>query len=751
MAQPTGQNINAQPFVPGTAPAGAPPTVGAPPTAAAAATTTTARDTMFGSAQTQAFRGGRGGAAAGVPPPAFHHAHQLVHHHHHAQVQQQPVVVAAVAPHPGAAVHHVQAGAVVAAHPHHVVAVQAQHQVHHQHHQLHHHHHAAVHQHQHQHAHHAFRPQMQHHAAAAPTAGAGAGATPAGFGGMGQQRFGPGTGFNVNAEPYIRTDKPEEEIFKDHTAGIDFSKYESIEITVQPNDIPQAQSFADMQMHPLLLQNIARCSYVNPTPVQKTGIPVVIAGKDLMACAQTGSGKTAAYLLPAVNFVLMNAGRAVPDRCATPTALILAPTRELGVQIYDEGRKFTYTTGIRCVVVYGGAEPRHQIHELQRGCNLLVATPGRLNDMFKRGVVSYSRIKFLVLDEADRMLDMGFEPQIREIVEGAESDMPPSGTRQTLMYSATFPKEIQSLARSFLSPGFYFLQVGRVGSTTDNIQQSVIWVEDQEKHQRLVDILQQFPNQLVLVFVEKKRDCDYLERLLFGWGFPVCAIHGDRAQRDREMALNMFKTGARKILIATDVAARGLDIPAVSLVLQFDLPTNIDDYVHRIGRTGRAGNRGSAWAFFNEKNRNIGDELYELLAESKQEIPEFLPEPRRRGFHGGAHHRGGRGGVGGFRGGFGGRGGRGGGGHYDHTGGGMYGGGGVMAAAFHQPFHYPGQQHHHHQHGHHHHHGHAPHHGQQFHPGTAHNHSHHAHGGHHPHGHHHHSRGRGVFHAPGPQ
>lgn len=435
--------------------------------------------------------------------------------------------------------------------------------------------------------------------------------------------FAPRQELRATAAPYTRSEKNEDEIFKDHSAGINFDNYESIDVRVTPNDVPPTESFDDMALVATLMENIRRCKYTKPTPVQKNGVPVVLGGKDLMACAQTGSGKTAAFMIPAVNYMLQRCSPAGPARCATPTALVMAPTRELTIQIYEEGRKFTFRTGLRCVVVYGGADARQQIYELQRGCNLLVATPGRLWDMFQRGIVSFSQIQFLVLDEADRMLDMGFEPQIRQIVQGPESDMPQTGQRQTLLYSATFPKEIQQLAREFLYQ-HYFLQVGRVGSTTENITQDVRWVEEHEKREKLLEIVMVAEGNLVLVFVEKKRDADYLDRFLRHNGIRCTSIHGDRVQREREEALQLFKSGYCQVLVATDVAARGLDIPNVGLVVQYDLPSNIDDYIHRIGRTGRAGKKGIAISFFAEKNKNIVDDLVENLKETKQEVPQWL-------------------------------------------------------------------------------------------------------------------------------
>lgn len=476
------------------------------------------------------------------------------------------------------------------------------------------------------------------------------------FGGHNQHQFHQQNQHQQGYTPYTRDEKPEDDIFKEHSAGINFDQYESIQVSITPNDTAPAESFAEMTLAPLLMENVARCRYTKPTPVQKYGIPAVLSGKDLMACAQTGSGKTAAYLIPAVNHVLINGANPPMGRQAVPSALILAPTRELSIQIYEEGRKFTFRTGLRCVVVYGGADPRYQINELARGCHVLVATPGRLWDMFSRNNVKFSGIRYLVLDEADRMLDMGFEPQIRQIVQGPDSDMPRTGERQTLMYSATFPREIQQLAREFLHH-HSFLQVGRVGSTTENITQSVRWVEDSEKRDTLVTLLGENADKLVLVFVEKKRDADYLERYLRQCRISCASIHGDRVQREREEALAYFKAGVCRVLVATDVASRGLDIPNVGIVVQYDLPSNIDDYVHRIGRTGRAGKTGIAYSFFNDKNRNIVDDLVPLMRETNQEInphiasmvtPKRQPQQSRgrgRGYGRGGFGYGGRGGY----------------------------------------------------------------------------------------------------------
>ncbi|KAJ2553008.1 ATP-dependent RNA helicase ded1, partial [Coemansia sp. RSA 1836] len=246
-----------------------------------------------------------------------------------------------------------------------------------------------------------------------------------------------------------------------------------------------------------------------------------------------------------------------------------------------------------------------------------------------RGKVSLSNIRYLVLDEADRMLDMGFEPQIRRIVE--KEDMPGVDDRHTLMFSATFPRDIQMLARDFLKD-YIFLSVGRVGATSENITQRIEYVEDEDKLSVLLDILTSGDTTLLtLVFVETKRMADRLSDDLMYSKIPASAIHGDRTQRERERALESFRTGRTPVLVATAVAARGLDIPNVALVVNYDLPTDADEYVHRVGRTGRAGNTGTAVSFFNRGNRGIARNLIDLLKESNQDIPSWLPTVAREG------------------------------------------------------------------------------------------------------------------------
>uniref|UniRef100_A0A4W4H4J0 RNA helicase n=1 Tax=Electrophorus electricus TaxID=8005 RepID=A0A4W4H4J0_ELEEL len=415
---------------------------------------------------------------------------------------------------------------------------------------------------------------------------------------------------------------PRSELFSGSNTGINFEKYDDIPVEATGHNCPpHIESFHDVAMGEIIMGNITLSRYTRPTPVQKHAIPIIKTKRDLMACAQTGSGKTAAFLLPVLSQIYTD-GPGDALQAQYPISLVLAPTRELALQIYDEARKFAYRSRVRPCVVYGGADIGQQIRDLERGCHLLVATPGRLVDMMERGKIGLDYCSYLVLDEADRMLDMGFEPQIRRIVE--QDTMPPKGLRQTMMFSATFPKEIQILARDFLED-YIFLAVGRVGSTSENITQKVVWVEESDKRSFLLDLLNATgKDSLTLVFVETKKGADALEDFLYREGYACTSIHGDRSQRDREEALHQFRSGRCPILVATAVAARGLDICNVKHVINFDLPSDIEEYVHRIGRTGRVGNLGLATSFFNDKNSNITKDLLDILVEAKQEVPSWL-------------------------------------------------------------------------------------------------------------------------------
>ncbi|XP_015878830.2 DEAD-box ATP-dependent RNA helicase 37 [Ziziphus jujuba] len=474
-------------------------------------------------------------------------------------------------------------------------------------------------------------------------------------GGWGSRTGGWDRGKEREVNPFGDDDDAERTFNEPENTGINFDAYEDIPVETSGDNVPPpVNTFAEIDLGEALNQNIRRCKYVKPTPVQRHAIPISLAGRDLMACAQTGSGKTAAFCFPIISGIMKGQGAQRPPRGARtvyPFALILSPTRELSIQIHEEARKFSYQTGVRVVVAYGGAPINQQLRDLERGVDILVATPGRLVDLLERARVSLQMIRYLALDEADRMLDMGFEPQIRKIVE--QMDMPPQGVRQTMLFSATFPKEIQRLASDFLS-NYVFLAVGRVGSSTDLIVQRVEFVLESDKRSHLMDLLHaqrangvQGKQALTLVFVETKKGADALEHWLCINGFPATTIHGDRTQLEREQALRSFKSGNTPILVATDVAARGLDIPHVAHVVNFDLPNDIDDYVHRIGRTGRAGKSGLATAFFNDNNSSLAKALAELMQESNQEVPAWLSRYAARSYYGGRKGRSGGGRFGG--------------------------------------------------------------------------------------------------------
>ncbi|KAL3121609.1 hypothetical protein niasHT_008738 [Heterodera trifolii] len=470
-----------------------------------------------------------------------------------------------------------------------------------------------------------------------------------------QQNYARNARFSQNAVTWEnrgpRDERLEAELFTGVNSGINFDKYEEIPVEATGVECPPPiQSFADtnLNLHPWIEENIRKSGYDRPTPVQKYSIPTLAAKRDLMSCAQTGSGKTAAFLVPVVNTLLEEGQKWMKPKstgpngrtCQYPLALIISPTRELSLQIYNESRKFAYRTPIVSALLYGGRENyRDQINKLRLGVHMLIATPGRLIDVIQNGLIGMEACRFLVLDEADRMLDMGFEPQIRQIVQ--MSGMPQKGERITAMFSATFPKDIQILAQDFLMPEYVFLAVGRVGSTSENISQKVVWVEEHNKRHFLMDLLDASePEALTLIFVETKRGCGDLSYMLQQEGYQCVAIHGDLKQMERERHLENFRNGTTPILVATAVAARGLDIPNVKHVINYDLPNDIDEYVHRIGRTGRVGNIGMATSFFNDKNRNISHELTSLIVEANQELPDWLEEMARdSGRHGGGGGR----------------------------------------------------------------------------------------------------------------
>lgn len=410
------------------------------------------------------------------------------------------------------------------------------------------------------------------------------------------------------------------------STGMNFDKYDVMQVNVTGENVPVSiKQFEDSGLQQLLLDNIHKSCYVRPTPVQKHAIPIVTAGRDLMACAQTGSGKTAAFLLPIIHVLLNDPKELVvtTEHCE-PQVVILSPTRELALQIFNEARKFAHGSIIKTVVVYGGVVSNHQIQRAMTGCHILVATPGRLLDFVNKGRITFSSLRFLVLDEADRMLDMGFMPDIERLM--GHLTMVASDKRQTLMFSATFPEEIQRLAGKFLN-NYLFLAVGIVGSACADVEQHFHLVPKFEKRLKLTELITKEGCEKTLVFVEKRRTADFIATYLSEHDFPTTSIHGDRFQREREEALTDFKSGRMGVLVATAVAARGLDIKNVYHVINYDMPHSIDEYVHRIGRTGRVGNRGKATSFYDpEVDAPLARDLIKILQQADQVIPPWLKE-----------------------------------------------------------------------------------------------------------------------------
>ncbi|XP_074934490.1 putative ATP-dependent RNA helicase DDX4 [Phalacrocorax aristotelis] len=428
---------------------------------------------------------------------------------------------------------------------------------------------------------------------------------------------------------YVPPPPPDDEqaIFAHYQKGINFDKYDDSIVEVSGLNPPAPLlTFEDANLCHTLNMNIAKAGYSKLTPVQKYSIPIILAGRDLMACAQTGSGKTAAFLIPIVAHMIRDG---VAASCSKdqqePECIIIAPTRELINQIFLEARKFLYGTYIRPVVIYGGTKTSHSIRQVMQGCNILCATPGRLLDIIGREKIGLHNVRYLVLDEADRMLDMGFGLDMKKLI--SYPTMPSKDRRQTLMFSATFPEEVRRLVGDFLKRDYLFVVVGRVGGACSDVQQNVLQVPQYSKRDKLIEILQSTGNERTMVFVDKKKKADYISAFLCQERIRATSIHGDREQREREAALQDFRSGKCSVLVATSVAARGLDIENVKYVINFDLPPTIEEYVHRIGRTGRCGNTGKAICFFDEStDGHLAQSLVKVLSDAQQEVPVWLEE-----------------------------------------------------------------------------------------------------------------------------
>ncbi|XP_072993689.1 DEAD-box ATP-dependent RNA helicase 14-like [Typha latifolia] len=379
-----------------------------------------------------------------------------------------------------------------------------------------------------------------------------------------------------------------------------------------------------------ILKEVHHAGFSYPTPIQAQSWPIALQSRDIVAIAKTGSGKTLGYLIP--GFVHLK--RLRNNSKMGPTVLVLAPTRELATQIQDEAVKFGRSSRISCTCLYGGAPKGPQLRDLDRGVDVVVATPGRLNDILEMRRINLRQVSYLVLDEADRMLDMGFEPQIRKIVK----EIP--HRRQTLMFTATWPKEVRRIAADLLVHAIQ-VNIGRIDELVANnaITQYVEVITPLEKLRRLEQILRsQDPGSKVIIFCSTKRMCDQLARTLTRQ-FGAAAIHGDKSQVERDRVLGHFRTGRSPILVATDVAARGLDIKDIRVVINYDFPTGVEDYVHRIGRTGRAGATGVSYTFFCDQDSKYAADLVKVLEGANQRVPQELRVMVSRGGYGGKSRR----------------------------------------------------------------------------------------------------------------
>ncbi len=376
-------------------------------------------------------------------------------------------------------------------------------------------------------------------------------------------------------------------------------------------------TFPELQLNRSMLRVVKRAGYTEPTPIQAKTIPHILQGRDIVGCAQTGTGKTAAFALPIVQLLSQNSQNSRNAKKRRIRVLALAPTRELAAQIDDEFGKFLHSSPFRHVAIYGGVSQQPQVHALKRGVDILVATPGRLLDLINQQYIDLSRVEIFVLDEADRMLDMGFINDVKRII----AYMPTK--RQTLLFSATMPQSIQDLSRSILVKPVN-VEVNPQAATVDKIAQSVYFVESGDKRKLLKFILKDAASERVLVFTRTKHRANNLAKQLNRARIPAEAIHGDKSQGARMRALARFKAGHAPVLVATDIAARGLDIEAVSHVINFDLPNIPESYVHRIGRTARAGASGIACSFCDVSERKYLSSIEKLI---RQAIPVVAEHP----------------------------------------------------------------------------------------------------------------------------
>ena len=377
-------------------------------------------------------------------------------------------------------------------------------------------------------------------------------------------------------------------------------------------------TFESLGLTAPVLEALNAEGYTTPTPIQEKAVPHVLAGRDLFGCAQTGTGKTAAFALPLIERMLANPQQPGPRRCRV---LVLAPTRELAGQIYDSFKAYGRNAKMKCAVIYGGVNQRPQATAMMRGVDVLVATPGRLLDLINQRLVDIRSVEYLVLDEADRMLDMGFIHDVRRIVAMLPKE------RQTLFFSATLPTEVRELANSMLRDPLE-VKTTPQATSAETVAQSVFHIPQKQKRSLLVHLLKTEGMSRVIVFTRTKHGADKLSRDLEKAGINAAAIHGNKSQNQRERALAAFKSQRPPVLIATDIAARGIDVDGVSHVVNYELSHEPETYVHRIGRTGRAGLAGTAVAFCDHEERPRLKAIERLIRKAipvRNDLPEFPP------------------------------------------------------------------------------------------------------------------------------
>ena len=389
----------------------------------------------------------------------------------------------------------------------------------------------------------------------------------------------------------------------------------------ESSDSPVSITFADFGLDPRIQKAIGEQGYNTPTPIQAQAIPHVLAGKDLMGAAQTGTGKTAAFVLPIIQKLLPGSSSSASPARHPIRALVLTPTRELAVQVSENAANYSRHTDLRSTVVFGGVDMQPQVAQLRSGIEILIATPGRLLDHLGSKTANLSQVEILVLDEADRMLDMGFLPDLQRIINLIPAQ------RQTLLFSATFSPEIKKLAQSYLRNPVT-VEVARQNAAADTVRQVVHLVSAADKQRAITTILEartrQGLSRQCIIFTNSRLGCAKLSRALERDGIKAGAIHGDKSQGERTLTLDAFKSGAIEALVATDVAARGLDIPAMPCVINHELPYNAEDFIHRIGRTGRAGSTGDAIALVDDGEKRLLDDIEKLMKRKLQVMP--LPE-----------------------------------------------------------------------------------------------------------------------------